>query len=289
MRAIPAVLMILFLQSLAGPSLAASQVFVETYAYNAGESDSKLTCRTVSLIEVKRLLLEKIGVYMESRTEIRDFQIQKDEVVALTAGIVKLEILDETWNGEQYALTAKIMADPNDIARSIAELRKQQDKRDNAQKLQQINDTSLAQIREMQAKMEQLQSDLRKLNQDAGANEGLLNSWGEYEAAVQLRQSGKLKEAIERLNAVIEKNPTTPAYYERGIAYLEIGRYDAVIADMTNVLEVEPDMRGALWYRGMARFKSGNRHGGRQDIEKAAQLGSPMAKRWLRSNPAWRD
>jgi hypothetical protein len=31
---------------------AESKVFVESYNYNAGEADSKLTCRTVSLLEV---------------------------------------------------------------------------------------------------------------------------------------------------------------------------------------------------------------------------------------------
>jgi len=90
---------------------AKSKVFVEKYSYNAGEADSKLTCRTVSLLEVKRLLLEKLGTYLETRTEVKDFQVTKDEIVALTAGIVKTEILDEKWNGETYTLTAKI--EPN--------------------------------------------------------------------------------------------------------------------------------------------------------------------------------
>ncbi|MDY6904360.1 MAG: hypothetical protein SWH61_06715 [Thermodesulfobacteriota bacterium] len=280
--------MMVILIGLASPGLAKAEVFIEQYVYNAGESDSKLTCRTVSLIETKRLLLEKIGIYLQSRTEMRDYQITKDEVVALTAGIVKLEILKETWNGEVYSLTAKIEADPSDIARSIDELRKQQGSMEKVQKLQQVNDDALAQIRAMQAEMEAMQSDLLRLNQDASANEGLLNAWGQYEKAVELRQSGDLKEAIKLLNIVINNNPTTPAFFERGMAYLEKKKYRAAIADMSVVLEEKPDMRGALWARGIARMNMGDRSG-RIDLEKAADLGSPMAKKWLRAHPAWRD
>ena len=36
--------------------------FVEQYSYDAGEADSKLTCRSISLLEVKRILLERLGI-----------------------------------------------------------------------------------------------------------------------------------------------------------------------------------------------------------------------------------
>ena len=265
--------------------LAAPREFIENYTYSAGESDSKLTCRTVSLLEVKRLLLEKIGTYLQSRTEMKDFQIEKDEIVALTAGIVKLEILDEKWNGEKYSLTAKIEANPEDITKAINNLRNQHDKMENIQKLKEFNDESLEQIREMQSRMQQVQSDLLKFNQDANANKGILNAWGLYEKAVELRQSGKTKEAIAALNTVIQNNPTHLAYYERGMAYVETGRYDDAIADLTEVLKVRPNMRGVLWSRGMAYNKSGKKGMGRRDIEKSAELGNNKAKKWLEEHP----
>ncbi|MFZ5570651.1 MAG: hypothetical protein ACOZF0_09620 [Thermodesulfobacteriota bacterium] len=51
-------------------SHAENMIFDASYVYDAGESDSKLTCRAVSLQEVKKLLLEKIGVYLETKTEV---------------------------------------------------------------------------------------------------------------------------------------------------------------------------------------------------------------------------
>lgn len=279
------IVIILMILSLPFTGMATSREFIENYSYSAGESDSKLTCRMVSLIEIKRLLLEKIGTYLESRTEIKDFKIEKDEIVALTAGIVKLEILDEKWNGETYTMTAKIEANPNDITRAIEDLRKHKGKLENIEKLKTINDESLEQIREMRSRMQQLQSDLLKLNQDANANEGILHAWGLYEKAVQLRQSGKIKEAIKELNTLIQNNPTHLAYLERGQAYMEVDMFDKAIADLTETLKVEPNMRGALLFRGMAYNKLGKNTNGRRDIEKAAELGSGRAKKWLKEHP----
>jgi tetratricopeptide (TPR) repeat protein len=279
------IIMVLMILSAPFTSMATSRQFIENYTYSAGESDSKLTCRTVSLIEIKRLLLEKIGTYLESRTEIKDFQIDKDEIVALTAGIVKLEILDEKWNGEKYSLTAKIEANPEDITKAINNLRNQPGKMENIQKLKEINDESLAQMREMQSRMQRFQSDLLKLTQDANANEGILSAWGLYEKAVGLRQSGQVKEAIEALNIVIQNNPTHLAYYERGMAYLELKMHNEAIADLTETLKVEPNMRGALWFRGLAYMRSGKKGKGRRDIEKSAELGNGRAKKWLKEHP----
>lgn len=279
------IICVIMMLSIPCSGLATPKEFIENYTYNAGEADSKLTCRTVSLLEIKRLLLEKIGTYLESRTEIRDFQIQKDEIVALTAGVVRLEILDEKWDGENYILTAKIEANPDDIARAIDEFRKQGGNTENLDKLKKINDESFEKLQEMQARMQQLQTDLLKINQDVNANEGLLNAWGLYEKAVELRQSGKSQEAITVLNTVIQNTPTHLAYFERGLAYLELKKHGEAITDFTKTLQIEPNMRGALWFRGMAYRRSGKKGKGRRDIERAAELGSGRAKKWLEEHP----
>jgi len=281
-KAIISGLILLFLPH---SSFAVSKDFKETYTYNAGEADSKLTCRTVSLLEVKRLLLEKLGTYLEARTEIADFQIAKDEIVALSAGVVKTEILAEKWDGETYTLTAKIEADPDEVARAIDRLRKGQEGIRKIQKLSEINTEAIDHIRDLQSQMERLQSNLLKVNQDMSANEGMLNAWGMYEKGVRLRQSGKAEEAVRVFNTAIDNNPTHLAFFERGKAYLELGKYDAAVSDFTEALKTEHSMRDALFGRGRAYLKLGNRWKGRRDIEKAADLGNSIAKKWLENHP----
>lgn len=103
-------------------ALAGLVTFQKEYTYQASEADSKLSCRTIAFEQVKRLLLEELGTYLESETEVKNFQLTKDQITVLTAGIVRAEIIDERWDGKTYYLKAKITADPTDVANSIEKL-----------------------------------------------------------------------------------------------------------------------------------------------------------------------
>ncbi|MFH1984432.1 MAG: tetratricopeptide repeat protein [Pseudomonadota bacterium] len=266
------------------PVWARTSDFIEVYTYNAGENDSKLTCRTVSLIEVKRLLLEKIGTYLETRTEVKNFEITSDDIIALTGGIVKTEILKEEWNGDSYRLTARIEADPDDIAKKIDELRKTTGSVDSARRLAEVNVASLEQLREMQSEMTRLQSNLVKVNQDLNANQGLLNAWGLYEKGVNLRQTGNPQEAVGVMTQALAENPTAMGFFERGMAYMELQMPEKAIADFTAALAIEPNMRGAMFKRGQVYLKQGQKSEAVSDFKRAAELGHPHARKWLKKN-----
>ena len=60
MKTIFCTLLIAFSSSL----FAGAKTFIREYTYTAGEADSKITARAISLDQVKRLLLEEIGVYL---------------------------------------------------------------------------------------------------------------------------------------------------------------------------------------------------------------------------------
>ena len=72
-------------------SLAATKVFEREYTYSASEADSKLTCRVIALEQVKRLLLEELGTYLHSISEVKDGILTKDEIVTLTAELFGLK------------------------------------------------------------------------------------------------------------------------------------------------------------------------------------------------------
>ena len=66
---------------------AETRTFIKEYTYQASEYDSKVTCRLLALEQVKRLLLEELGTYLESHTEVKNFQLTKDQIIVLTAGV----------------------------------------------------------------------------------------------------------------------------------------------------------------------------------------------------------
>ena len=108
-------------------SYAENKTFIREYTYQASESDSKISARTNAMTEVKKLLLEELGVYVESYVnytiESQEGHISKDfitnEIKQMSVGITETKILDESWNGEQYYIKAEIVADPTDVVRRI--------------------------------------------------------------------------------------------------------------------------------------------------------------------------
>lgn len=108
-------------------SYAENKTFIREYTYQASESDSKISARTQALTEVKKLLLEELGVYVESYVnytiESQNGHVSRDfitnEIKQMSAGITETKILDERWNGEQYFIRAEIVADPSDVVRRI--------------------------------------------------------------------------------------------------------------------------------------------------------------------------
>ncbi len=106
---------------------AESRTFVREYYYQAGESDSKITSRTKALTEVKRLLLEEIGVYLESYINYSEEQngdrisnqFLRKEIEQISAGITETTILEENWTGVEYYIKAEITVDPEDVVRRL--------------------------------------------------------------------------------------------------------------------------------------------------------------------------
>lgn len=100
--------------------------FIREYVYSAGEADSKISSRKIAIEQVKLLLLEELGIYIESyvnyKVEEKD-RINSDffeqEIKTISAGITETKILYENWDGYEYKIRAEIKADPEEVVRHI--------------------------------------------------------------------------------------------------------------------------------------------------------------------------
>jgi hypothetical protein len=97
-------LVISFISSVA---LAETKTFIKEYTYKASDEDSKHSSRVIALREIKTALLEELGTYLESKTEVKNFQLTLDQITTLTAGIVQTELVNETWDGKKYWLNVE--------------------------------------------------------------------------------------------------------------------------------------------------------------------------------------
>ena len=118
---------------------------VKEYQYNVSDDDSKNSARKKALNQVKILILEEIGVFVESylelNTVIEDKQYQKyfkEEIKNLTAGIIKTKIINEKFDGKTYYVKASVLVDPDSVSEGISEILKIKANKSEISKLQKL-------------------------------------------------------------------------------------------------------------------------------------------------------
>ncbi len=106
---------VLLLLAVSYHSFSQEKYFVREYKYTAGESDSKITAREKAIKEVKSMLLEELGIYVESYVNYNVKEIEKintsffnQEIKTMSAGITETKILEEKWNGYEFYIKAQI-------------------------------------------------------------------------------------------------------------------------------------------------------------------------------------
>ncbi|MBM4137528.1 MAG: tetratricopeptide repeat protein, partial [Nitrospira sp.] len=268
--------------------------FEKEYTYQASKIDSKVSCRAIALEQVKRLLLEELGTFLESETKVMNFLLTKDQITALTAVIVRAEVIDEKWDGKTYYLKAKISADPEEVAKSIDSLRKDHQKTKELEETREKAEELTKKIKRLKKELEivifdikrhQQKVDVKKIEQYNEAIKGLsATDW--FEKGYILAISGKYKEAIDVFNRAIELNPKDArAYNNRGSAYQDSGNYWQAINDYNRAIELDPNAR-AYNNRGSAYQDSGNYWQAINDYNRAIEL-DPNARAYNNRGAAY--
>lgn len=83
------------------------------------------------------------------------------------------------------------------------------------------------------------------------------------------------KKAIEYLNNFIKLKPKeAAAYYNRGVAYGELGQNQRAIEDYNRAIRLNPDLAPAYNNRAIAYLNQGNKKQGCLDAQKACKFGN---------------
>jgi hypothetical protein len=168
-------------------ALAAEETYLREYTYQASEADSKITARAIALQEVKRLLLSELGTHVSALVKIQSSTdgrtLGSEQIETLSAGVTRVDILAEKWDGSVYVLKAQIKADPADVLRSlekmldadkkqkqVAQLGSELDKMrgENLQMAESLTqsrraaDDAMAEIARLKVQLKQQQTDVRR-------------------------------------------------------------------------------------------------------------------------------
>lgn len=275
------VIFCMMLISITAHALAAPVTLMREYNYLAGDADSKLSSRSIALEQVKRLLLEELGTYLISNTIVKDAQLSKDEIITYTAGAVVTVILEEKWDGSTYHLKAKLTADPDDVARSLALIKNDQERASELEQLRRQSNDSMKEIERLRKELVLAKkAPPSATSQDRSATirrqfdekTGELAAKEHLERGIALRNSKKFDQAAEAYTKAIELAPQwSRPYAGRGLCYLRTKNYAIADKDLEHALKLDPNNMFALSFHGVSLFQQGKKSAGILEIEKAVE------------------
>ena len=117
---------IILLAALILPTVAFAEIqtFTATHTYILGDHDSKDDARLRCLLEVKREILEQAGVYIESASEVKNFDLTKDKITSFAAAVMQVKDTKEEVGFQQghmtLTLTTTAQVDLSEVRKQLA-------------------------------------------------------------------------------------------------------------------------------------------------------------------------
>ncbi len=222
------------------PSHAAIKQIDAHATYHLGDNDSKLDGHRLALMEAKRTALEKAGTYVESITEVKDYQLTRDDIKTYSAGILHVEeTKDPDWQMEGHNLTVTVYVtvsvDDQDVANKIGALRKDQDATKQLKASRQQVEQNERKVAELNHQLKKAKkgapSTQRAQEQRAEALQGIDASTLKAQAAVaekfSIQAYAKARDYVQREMPVIKgcfhsggSSAQAPTGADRGLALL---------------------------------------------------------------------
>jgi outer membrane protein assembly factor BamE (lipoprotein component of BamABCDE complex) len=95
-----------------------------THTYKMGDNDSRNEARRICFIEAKRSVLEQAGTYIQSSTEVGNYQLSKDEITTYSAALLSVETVTEKWETMAVTITVKAVVDTGYIDKQLSKITK---------------------------------------------------------------------------------------------------------------------------------------------------------------------
>ena len=272
---------------------AIDKVFIREYTYKASDYDSKVTARVNALNQVSELLLREVGVYIKSETQwdrtetssgIEEIFEKKMDVI--TAGITKIEVIDEKWTGIEYWVKAKVKLNPKDVLKQIDALVNNKEKFDQYERLEKDNNKANAEIERLREELANVKSEKEQLELSKSYNKQVdkLSAQDWFSKAYDANEDGNIEKAISFYITAIELNPEYAiAYNNLGVLYYNQDEYDKAETNYLKAIALDPEY--ALSYKNLGVvYHNSDFTLALKYYRKAAQLGNQSIQKWLKDN-----
>ncbi|MBU4343974.1 MAG: tetratricopeptide repeat protein [Desulfobacteraceae bacterium] len=232
-------------------SYAQIETITSTVRQPFGGSQSPDDARIAAFAKAKREALEQAGIYLESLTIVKNSVLEKDEIFALTAGVLKAEIVSQknyaTADAFGIVIVAKVDVDTSILEERVSKLLKDRTLLKKYQDAQEREKDLLVKIKSLEEKDKKLQGsfsneDKDRLKEEFRKTSNQLTATELNEKALALWDNGfytDVIKAIEYLKDAIRLDPDYgEAYNNIGMAYDSKGEYDRAIEYYQKALEI---------------------------------------------------
>ena len=230
-----------------------------------------------------RYAQEQAGVYIESYSHMKNFELLEDEIITIASSVLKFvekPIIRKTFmeDGDtiKIFITVKVEIDENDLEKYLSKsIESRTQINSQLEELRKANAEQERQIAELKAKL----SDTRTPQNEQQLTEIFANEDNIFLANQKIENGWKLyldkkyDAALENFLEAIELNPNSAgAYLGTGTTYSEIGKFRQAISDLNKSAELKPNSPVVYLNRGAVYADLKQYEAALADYEKALEL-----------------
>ena len=263
------------------------QTYTGTGGYLMSDGETMDIAKQGAKMHAIRNAQEQAGIFLSSRSEVKNGKLTKDEIETFTVGVVKVKEVKyrpvplDDGGYIKFIATVTVTIDTDDLNQKMNDwLNKELEERskmiDNATLMQKQIDEQAKRIKELEQIIANSNTNLDKdkINAELKTidNETLaIQKWNEGN---NFLYQNNYQGSMSKFSEAIELNPNyADAYNNRGVAYGNLGNYKQAIVDFNKAIQINPNYASAYNSRGLCYQAIGNIRQAQADFAKARQLG----------------
>jgi len=276
------------------PAQGEQKTFTETVRVVMGSRETQDEAREYALLEAKRRVLERVGVYFTGQTDFvrrvsetaasfKDVTDLKRQIQTVAAGVTQTEVSGEEWKMEGGVfvlyLTCCVTVETGDVEKLLSETLKDRDKTE-------VYINLLEEFEQLRANMDTLRGQIEKAptEQTQKLREERKNISNELTASNWLEKgynATSLEKMVECFSKAIELNPhSDDAFTARGTTFIEIKDSKQAINDFEQAIQINPQNARAFNNRGVIYFDKYKFKLAISDFSRAIEINPDFTSAW---------